>query len=133
MRSNIKYGFTLALPMALALQCFAREEYSRNFDKTVPMAKGQGVRVEHQMGNINIRTHGSGEVQIHAVIRASASNDAEAKRFADQVRIEVAPVGSSLVIRTEYPKEERNGFLDSAIFRSPSTTKWSCPKPRRLS
>ncbi len=31
--------------------------------------------------------------------------------MADQIRIEVAPVGSALVIRTEYPKEEHGGFF----------------------
>ncbi len=107
MRSNIKYG----LALLLALQCFAREEYTRNFDKTVPLAKGQSVRLEHHMGNVTVRTHGQAEVQIHATIRVSASNDAEAKRFAEQVQIEVAPSGSALVIRTEYPKEEHGGFL----------------------
>ena len=48
---------------------------------------------------------------VHASIRVSASNDADAKRLADQIQIEVAPAGSALVIRTEYPKEERDGFF----------------------
>ena len=107
MPRSIKFG----LALLLALQAFAREEYTRNFDKTVNLAAGQGVRLEHKMGNVVVRTHPGSEVTIHASIRVSASDDAEAKRLADQIRIEVAPVGSALIVRTEYPKEERGGFF----------------------
>src|SRR5580692_12498004 len=101
----------LGMTLLLALQAFARDEYSRNFDKTVTLANGQSVRVEHRMGNVNLRTHAGRDVVVHATIRVSASNDADAKRLADQIQIEVAPSGSALVIRTEYPREEHNGFL----------------------
>ena len=107
MRNNIVFGLTLLL----AVQAFARNEYSRNFDKTVTLASGQGVRLEHRMGNVNLRTHAGRDVVVHASIRVSASNDTEAKRVAEQIRIEVAPAGSALVIRTEYPKEEHGGFF----------------------
>ena len=72
-RNNIMFGLTLLL----AAQAFAREEYSRNFDKTVTLAGGQSVRVEHRMGNVNLRTHAGRDVVVHASIRVSASNSAE--------------------------------------------------------
>ena len=107
MRNKTMCGLTLLL----AAQAFARDEYSRTFDKTAALASGQGVRVEHRMGNVNLRTHAGRDVVVHASIRVSASNEAEAKRVAEQIRIEVAPAGSALVIRTAYPKEERDGFF----------------------
>jgi hypothetical protein len=106
-RNSIMYG----LALLLATQAFARDEYSRNFDKTVTLASGQSVRLEHRMGNVNLRTHAGRDVVVHASIRVSASNNADAKRLADQIQIEVAPAGSALVIRTEYPKEEHDGFF----------------------
>src|SRR6202167_1319799 len=110
-RNNIVSVLIVGMTLLLAAQAFAREEYSRNFDKTVTLASGQSVRVEHRMGNVNLRTHVGRDVVVHASIRVSASNDADAKRLADQIRIEVAPAGSALVVRTEYPKEEHDGFF----------------------
>ena len=107
MRNNIVFP----LAMLLAVQAFARDEYSRNVDKTVTLGNGQSVRVEHRMGSVDLHTHAGRDVVVHAIIRVSASKDTDAKRLADQIQIEVAPVGSALVIRTEYPKEERDGFL----------------------
>src|SRR5580692_3512181 len=101
----------LGITLLLAAQAFARDEYSRNVDKTVTLANGQSVRVEHRMGNVNLRTHAGRDVVVHASIRVSASNNADAKRLADQIQIEVAPAGSTLVIRTEYPKEEHDGLF----------------------
>ena len=99
-RNNIMFGPILGMTLLLAAQAFARDEYSRNFDKTVTLANGQSVRLEHRMGNVNLRTHAGRDVVVHASIRVSASNDADAKRLADEIRIEVAPAGSALVIRT---------------------------------
>ncbi len=48
MRKSIKLGLILLL----ATQAFARNEYTRNFDKTVTLAAGQSVRLEHRMGNV---------------------------------------------------------------------------------
>ena len=72
MRKSIEFG----LIMLLAMQAFARDEYTRNFDKNVTLAAGQSVRVEHRMGNVNLRTHAGRDVQVHASILVSASNDA---------------------------------------------------------
>ena len=91
---------------------FARDEYSRNVDKTVTLANGQSVRVEHRMGNVDLHTHAGRDVVVHAIIRVSASKDTDAKRLADQIQIEVAPAGSTLVIRTEYPREERDNSAE---------------------
>ncbi|MGA3041208.1 MAG: hypothetical protein ABSF54_10525 [Bryobacteraceae bacterium] len=104
-------ALVMPLVMTLAGQAFARDEYSRNIDKTATLANGQSVRVEHRMGNVNLRTHAGRDVVVRASIRVSASNPADAKRLAEQIQVEVATAGSALVIRTEYPKEEHDGFF----------------------
>jgi len=114
-RNNIVFplapALVMPLVMTLAGQAFARDEYSRNIDKTATLANGQSVRVEHRMGNVNLRTHAGRDVVVRASIRVSASNPADAKRLAEQIQVEVATAGSALVIRTEYPKEEHDGFF----------------------
>lgn len=91
----------------LSITAFAREEYSRTFDKSVPVQAGQKLILEHTLGNIQIHTHSNRQVVIHADIRVSASNAAEAKSFADNVTILVEPSSTLLNVRTRYP--ERSG------------------------
>ena len=109
---NIANDILCGLVMFVAVQAFARDEVSRSFDKTVVLAAGQSVPGSNtRMGNVNLRTHGGRDVVVHASIRVSASNDAQAKRVADGIQIEVTPAGSTLNIRTNYPREEHDGFF----------------------
>ncbi|HLY19031.1 MAG TPA: hypothetical protein VKR61_17495, partial [Bryobacteraceae bacterium] len=64
MRKSIKIGLTLLL----AVQAYARNEYTRSFDKTVALPAGQSVRVEHRMGNVNLRARPGHDVVVHASI-----------------------------------------------------------------
>jgi hypothetical protein len=92
------------LGIAVALSAKGREEYTRSFDKTIPLQSGQGVYLEHSLGDIVIRTHAQPEVVIHADIRASAGSAEQAKEFANRVEIVVEPANSELSIRTRYPE-----------------------------
>jgi hypothetical protein len=93
----------VALGIALALATSAREEYSRTFDKTVPLSAGGHVYLEHSLGDIVVHTHPQAQVTIHADIKVSASSTEQAKNFADRVEIAVEPAASELSIRTHYP------------------------------
>lgn len=94
----------VVLGFALALTTSAREEYSRRFDKTLPLSAGARVYLEHSLGDIVVHTHPQPEVVIHADIRVSASSTEQAKSFADRVEIIVEPSASELSIRTRYPE-----------------------------
>ncbi len=96
----------LVIAFVIALPALGREEYTRNFDKTVPVASGQRLRVVHRMGDIFIRTQPKGELTVHAVIRTSALSGNDAKQFADRIRIDVQPSGSTMLVETLYPKQE---------------------------
>ena len=94
----------------LASSAFAREEYTRVFDQTVPLHAGARVFLEHRLGDITVHTHPQADVIVHAQIRVSASDANEAKAFADRIQILIEPSASQLSIRTRYP-ERPSSFL----------------------
>ncbi len=96
--------------LALVSSTWAREEYTRAFDKTVPLHAGEKVYLEHRLGNISVRTHSQPDVVIHAEIKVSAADSGQAKTFADRIEILVEPSSSELAIRTRYP-ERQNSFF----------------------
>ncbi len=100
----------LLMGLALAFSAMAREEYRRNFDKTVPLRAGERVSIEHKFGDVVVQTHPQAEVVIHAEIRATGSDADEAKAFADRIEIAVDPSASELFIRTRYPDGQRSHF-----------------------
>lgn len=89
---------------------FAREEYTRVFDKTVSVQSGQRFILEHSLGDIEIRTHNRPDVVIHADIRVSASDWNDARSFADNIAILVEPSSSLLSVRTRYPERPQSFF-----------------------
>jgi len=82
----------------------AREEVKRDFQKSVALPAGRSLRVEHSMGNVNVRTQAKNEVAVQAAIRCSADTAERARRLCDQIQIRVEESGSGVDIRTEYPK-----------------------------
>lgn len=93
----------LFIGLAVASCSFAREEYTRTFDKTLTLRSGQRISLEHKLGDIVIRTHPKQELVIHADIRVSASDASQAKQFADRLEILVEPSASEISVRTRYP------------------------------
>ena len=90
---------------------FAREEYTRNFDQTQTVPSGQRIRIEHRLGDVVVRTQARPEVIVHALIRSSAPDMNEAKRYADNIRIALQPSSSGLLIETQYPKQDTGGMF----------------------
>ncbi len=97
----------LALPFCVALVWVgvtqARQEYSRTVDRTLALRSGQRVFIEHKFGQINVHTASGPNVVVHAEIKVSAGNAAEAKELADRIDIQIDPTSSDLIIRTHYP------------------------------
>ncbi len=92
----------ILLSAFLACAAFARDEYTRVFDKTLPLASGGTVSIEHRLGDIVIRTHPERTVVIHAEIHTSGPDRNEAEQFANQVEI-LGEDGGGVSIRTHYP------------------------------
>src|SRR5216683_3008185 len=93
----------LSLGLALALVASARDEFTRDFDKTVQVRTGAKIWIENKFGDVVVRSHAQQDVIIHAAIRVSASDSSLAKQYADRVEIFVQPA-SDLAIRTHYPE-----------------------------
>ncbi len=91
--------------LGLSASAFARDEYTRHFDKTLSIRSGARVMIENKFGDISIHTHPQQDVDIHADIRVSASDSNQAKQYADRVEILVEP-SSELSIRTRYPETQ---------------------------
>lgn len=104
------------LSLALALSAKSREEYTRTFDKTIPLHGGEQISIEHSLGDIVVRTHAQPEVVIHADIHVSASNQEQAKDFSQRVEISVEPSASELSIHTHYPANADFHFMHNVSY-----------------
>lgn len=98
-------GLFLALGAIPALAGAAREEHTRTFQKTVPLASGQRLEIENKFGDVLVRTQPKPEVSINATIKASVNDAAEARSVAEKIVIDVRQSGAVLTVRTEYPQE----------------------------
>ncbi len=106
------------LIVALLFACAAlgRDEYTRTFDKTIPVHAGVRIMLEHKLGDITIHTHNSPEVVIHADIRVSARNQQDAKALADRIDILIDSSSSVLSIRTRYPERSESIFGNNTSY-----------------
>ena len=48
-----------------------REDFTRDFEKSLTVTSGQPVRLEHRNGNVSIRTHVERQFKLQASIRVS--------------------------------------------------------------
>jgi hypothetical protein len=87
----------------------ARQEVTRDFQKTAALGGGRSFRIEHSLGSVSIHTQAKGEVEIRASIKCSADNAAEAQRRCDQIKIVVEESSTGVWVRTEYPHEDLFG------------------------
>jgi hypothetical protein len=84
----------------------AREEVTRDFQKSVALSGGRSLRIEHSQGNITIHTQAKGEVEIRASIKCSADRAADARNWCGQIKILVEESSSGVWVRTEYPHSD---------------------------
>lgn len=95
--------------LLLGVHLFAREEFTRTFQKTVTLPAAQRIEVDNRFGDVLVRAQPGGNVAISAAIKATAGDLAEAKRIAERIVIDVQQSASALTIRTRYP-DEPHGF-----------------------
>jgi len=98
-----------ALPL-LAGGSPAQDEVTRNFEKSLTLAAGQSVHIEHKFGEVKVHGESGRDVKISATIRAQASSHDEAESFVQQIKIEVEQTSEGVRIKTVYPEEEKRWF-----------------------
>ena len=99
--SLVVFGLVFAALPAAARS--PREEVVRSFDKTVPLASGSRLTVEHKNGDLRIRTHRAAEVRVSAKIHGSSSDEPEIRKFLDGITIAVESSATGVSVRTTYP------------------------------
>ena len=110
----MRNAINLLLICCCTMTAFAREEYRRDFRKTVAWSGGRTVRIENSNGKVNIHTQSKGEVEIQAAIRCSANTASEARSFAEQIQIVVGESGG-VSVRTQYPSNYNNRNLSYSV------------------
>jgi hypothetical protein len=98
-------GFLSALP-AMG-EGFGQSTSTRQFQKTLTLGTNQTVSITHKYGDVHIHGDGGREVKITANIRVQAHSQADADRYADQVRIDVSQDSQGIKIQTVYPDESK--------------------------
>lgn len=78
---------------------------TRDFKKTLTMETNQTLSLEHKFGDVRIHAENTREVKIAATIRVQSHSQADADKFADEVKIEVSQDSSGIKVRTVYPNE----------------------------
>jgi len=101
MRTRIS---VILLACSVACSANAREEVSRNFQKTVPLGPGRSLRVHHSMGSVSVHTQTKREVEIRASIKCSSGRPQDAHTICDGIKISVDESGSGVAVRTEIPE-----------------------------
>lgn len=102
---------TLTVMASAAAGAPPREEVSRDFQKSVPLAAGKSLRVEHSLGSVTIHTHGGPEVEVHAAIKCSSGRAADARAVCDRIQISVDETGSGVSVRTDVPNGSSFSWL----------------------
>jgi hypothetical protein len=80
-----------------------REEFSRRFQKSLPLAAGQKFSIDHSHGDVRVATHKDASVRIDATIRVSSSDRERAEKFSQDIRIEVESTAAGVSVKTVYP------------------------------
>ncbi len=92
----------------------ARDDYKRDFSRTLTVKPGQRLDIDHSQGAVRISTHPSPDIQIRAHIEVSTSASGEAKTFGEGISVTVEESGEAIVVRTRYP-EKKWHFSDSGF------------------
>src|SRR5437870_5404000 len=100
----MRTAISFLIMLGCAASAPAREDYKRDFRKSLALPAGRSFRIESQLGRISIHTQAKNEVSVQATIRCSADTADEARRCADQIQIAVDEGASGVRVRTDYPR-----------------------------
>lgn len=109
-----------AVSAALSAGLAAAETTSKAVSKTLPLAAGEGVRVDTYKGSVKVTTWDKAEVAVEARVEAdpdcgSASQQA---RWVDQTRVEIEKSASGVSIVSDYDRlDEASGWFGGCTSR----------------
>jgi DUF4097 and DUF4098 domain-containing protein YvlB len=104
----VMVGCLSALPAAG--RTFGQSTSTKEFQKTLTLEANQTVSLTNKFGDVRIHGEGGRDVRITATIRVQAHSQAEADRYAGEVRIDVAQDSQGIKIQTVYPSDDSKFF-----------------------
>jgi hypothetical protein len=117
MRQRIRTRFSVLVLTGLmaAGAAFAfsepQETATREFEKTLTLSAGQTFSLDHKFGDVHLHAENGREVRISATMRAQGDSQEEAKRYVEQIRIDVSQDGQGIKVRTIYPDDSSPSFV----------------------
>src|SRR5215471_18650068 len=105
-RARISGVVLTFIVMMAALPVSAREEVKRDFQKTVPLPAGRGLKIDSSLTNINVRAQAKNEATVIGVIHCSADRADDARAFCNQIQIRVEESSTGATVRVENPRNQ---------------------------
>jgi DUF4097 and DUF4098 domain-containing protein YvlB len=106
------------LLLASTLQAVQAATLKDHFDKTVPLKGGSQVTLRNVNGFVKLEAWDRDEVRIEADKQVKAGTDSAARKFMDQVKIDVTPGSGGLHIETHAPKRGADGIWEAMFGNS---------------
>lgn len=76
--------------------------YSKQLDKSIPVATNTSVTIENMAGEVNV-TQGGTQLEVHANVVAGGDDQAIARALADTVRLDVSRENGLVLVHVHYP------------------------------
>jgi len=87
---------------------WSQAKHERTVTRQAPLAPGSAVLVETKAGSIAVAGADVTDCNVTAIISTRAPTEEEARQIAEEVKIELEPVGQKLAVRAQYPSLKRN-------------------------
>jgi hypothetical protein len=110
---NVKYVFSGFLALLLLLGNARSETLEETYKKSIPVQNQEILLVKNQNGNIDVHAWDREEIEIIAYKKVKAGSPGAARRYMEDLRIEIEDTGKEIRVNTMFPDEDRDG---SSIF-----------------
>ncbi len=99
----------LALIGGMPTSSAATPSFSKQLQKSVPVAAGSSVAVENMAGEVTV-TQGGPALEVNATVVAGGSDTAAAHALADTIRLDVQHDGDRVVVHVHYPVDAHDSY-----------------------
>jgi DUF4097 and DUF4098 domain-containing protein YvlB len=94
----------LAIAFIAGCGWIPKAQYKKQVNLTVPAGQGQNFVAETHNGNINIKGSKTPDCNLTAAITVKADTEENAKKIAEQVKVNLVPEANNINVRIEKPE-----------------------------
>jgi DUF4097 and DUF4098 domain-containing protein YvlB len=102
-RNVLIINCVLAIAFIAGCGWIPKAQYKRQVNLTVPAGQGQNFAAETHNGNITIKGSDTTDCNLTATITVKADTEENAKKIAEQVKIDLIPEANNINVRIEKP------------------------------